>query len=68
MRREKLPPTVNCINCRRTLELQKYTCEAPDEDTVEAERIHHVAYPRLEGFTVQCTCGHYMRYFSPMEG
>jgi len=58
---EKLPRTVNCINCSRTMDFLKYVCGYPD-DAVEATRIHRVAYPRLEGYVVQCICGHYMRY------
>lgn len=66
MHREKLPTTVNCYNCGHTMALQKYICEYPNDDVPE-ERIRRIAYPRLAGYTVQCICGHYMRYFNPAD-
>ena len=64
-RSDKVPTVVECGNCFRALEVEKYE-ETLDED-VPDDKIHRRS---TEGppFTVLCTCGHFTSFSSRAYG
>jgi hypothetical protein len=66
---EARPETVGCGNreCSRSnLSLRDYSHGSPG-DHVPKERIHWCAYPRIDGQTVLCQCGHFTVFYNPAE-
>jgi|GEM_PF-4307050 len=66
MKREKRPTHVSCYHCKRNLNFMQYTSSGPQEGT-DPKTVKVIGATLFAGYTILCTCGHYMIFKQPSE-
>lgn len=66
MKTKKRPSTVDCYNCKRRLNFMQHLNSTPGS-TVESERVRLIPDTLRAGYTIFCTCEHYMVFRQPSE-
>ncbi len=54
-----MPDYVECTNCKRRLDPAVYQLDLPED--VDRSTVHDISTPLWPYFTIQCTCGQWMK-------